>query len=328
VPGTTIDWWPLERLGELQAFIDERWRRGHVLARDAGLLRWQHRRRRDPERLSILVAARDDRILGMLGLVEFDACADGQRFDGGWMTTWLVVPEARGRRLGLALVDRVLGSEYAFVGALDANAATRHVLGRSGFASVPMLRWIRVLDREALQRLLAMGGPSTVPWAPPASPPPAFDANPSFVGGCRDEAFLRRRYEEHPSFEYEVMRRGDGLAVSRVETVAGSSFRVLRIVDFLGPDALAEEAVDAARRAGVVFADFSCTSGRFGAPLERTGFTREDRLPEALPARFQPLELSHRPVVSCFWAEPRLGIDLGRPDLYVTRADSDLDRPN
>src|SRR5439155_15949976 len=120
-----IDWLPLARLEELQAFVDEHWRRGHVLARDAELLRWQHRRREDPGRLAVLVAEEDGRLAGMLGFVEVDVCVGDQRAAGGWMTTWLVVPEARGRGLGLALVDRVLGSEYELVGALAANDATR-----------------------------------------------------------------------------------------------------------------------------------------------------------------------------------------------------------
>src|SRR5207237_8748844 len=89
-----IDWLPLARLPELQAFVDEHWRRGHVLARDADLLRWQHRRRADPESLSVLVAEEGGRLLAMLGWIEFDACLGERRVPGGWMTNWLVVPEA------------------------------------------------------------------------------------------------------------------------------------------------------------------------------------------------------------------------------------------
>ena len=69
-----IDWLPVSRLEELQAFVDEHWRRGHVLARDAELLRWQHRRRADPETLAVLLAEEDGRIAAMLGWIEFDAC--------------------------------------------------------------------------------------------------------------------------------------------------------------------------------------------------------------------------------------------------------------
>ena len=318
---TRIGWLPADRLPELQAFVDEHWRRGHVLARDAELLRWQHRRRSEPDRLSVLVAEDDGRLVAMLGWIEFDACVGDERVRGGWMTNWLVVPEARGRGLGLALVERALEAEYELVGALAANAATRHVLGGRGFAEAGMFRWVRVFDADALRELL--GGREL----PKAEAPAEAREGTGFVGACRDGEFVRRRYREHPRFRYEVLESG-GLAAYRLETVAGSSAQVMRIVDFLGGEALAARLAEAAASAGAVFADFSCTSVRFGAPLEAAGFEREDRLPAALPGRFQPLDFSDRPIVSCFWAAPRLAVDFAGGDLYVTRADSDLDRPN
>jgi GNAT superfamily N-acetyltransferase len=312
---TRIDWLPLSRVAELQAFVDEHWRHGHVLARDAELLRWQHRRLSDPDRLAVLVAEERGQLVAMLGWIEFDACVGGERVPGGWMTNWLVVPEARGQKLGLALVERALEAEYELVGALAANAATRHVLGGFGFAEVGMLRWVRVFDADALQELL--GGREL----PEAEAPAEARGGTGFVGACRDADFLRRRYREHPSFRYEIV---DEKAVYRIETVAGSSARVARIVDFLGDEALAARVAGEAERAGAVFADFYCSSARFGAPLVAAGFTADP----GLPGRFQPLDFSDRPIVSCFWAASRLGIDFAGGDLYVTRADSDLDRPN
>jgi hypothetical protein len=148
------------------------------------------------------------------------------------------------------------------------------------------------------------------------------------VAACRDAAFLQWRYEQHPSFRYEVLRDSSGFAAYRIEEVLDSSLKVLRIVDFLGGPPLAAELAEAAQEAGVVFADFSCTSAPFGGALEEAGFQREDGLPAELPGRFQPLDFSDRPIVSSFWVAPRLGVDLGGDDLYVTRADSDLDRPS
>ncbi|MDX6507201.1 MAG: hypothetical protein QOG06_1845, partial [Gaiellaceae bacterium] len=77
---------------------------------------------------------------------------------------------------------------------------------------------------------------------------------------------------------------------------------------------------EAGRDAGALFAEFSCHSAAYGAPLEVAGFRRA----RDLPSRFQPLDLAERPDVSCFWARD---VVLG-DDLYVTAADGDLDRPN
>jgi len=333
-----IDWLERDRIPELQRFIDEHWRRGHVLARDPALLAWQHRRRDDPARLAVLVAEDEGTLLGMLGFVEFDACVHDERVRGGWMTNWLVVPEARGRGLGLALVEAALGAEYEFIGALAANSATEHILGRYGFATRGIHRWVRVFDMDALRELLAGRTVPDAAWAAwgqtqrlsteSGSEPQTSTMSGPGVAACRDAAFLQWRYAEHPAFSYELLRDASGFAAYRVEQVRDSPAKVMRVVDFLGGPTLAHGLAEAAEAAGVVFADFACTSTRFGAPLEAAGFQREDRLPTQLPGRFQPLDFSDRPIVSCFWAAPRLGVDFSSDDLYVTRADSDLDRPS
>ena len=335
-----IDWLERDRMPELQRFIDAHWQRGHVLARDPALLTWQHRRRDDPARLAVLVAEESGSFLGMLGFVEFDACVHGERVPGGWMTNWLVVPEARGRRLGLELVEAALGSQYEFIGALAANSATEHILGRYGFEARAMHRWVSVFDEEALRELLAGRPYPDAAWQAWArgqtqrlstesgSEPQTSTVSVPAVAACRDAAFLQWRYEQHPSFRYELLRDSSGFAAFRIEEVRDSSLTVMRIVDFLGGPGLAAKLAETAQAAGVVFADFSCTSAQFGAALEQAGFQREDRLPAELPGRFQPLDFSDRPIVSCFWAAPRLGVDFEADGLYVTRADSDLDRPS
>jgi hypothetical protein len=256
----------------------------------------------------------------MLGWIEFAACAGEERVSGGWMTNWLVVPEARGKGLGLALVQRAMESEYELIGALGANSATLHVLGTHGFAEVGMHRWVRIFDHHALGELL--GGRNSPDESPPQGGQPA--EGDGFVGACRDEAFLDWRYREHPRFRYELLHDDAGLAAYRVEQVAGSEARIMRVTDFLGGDELAWKLAETAERESVVFADFYCTSRRFGVPLEAAGFAPAN----GLPGRFQPLDFSDRPIVSNFWAAPRLELDFTAGDLYVTRADSDLDRPN
>ena len=332
-----IEWLERSRIPELQRFIEAEWRSGHALARDAELLAWQHRRREDPERLALLVAEDEGKLLGMLGFVEFDACVHEERVRGGWMTNWLVVPEARGRRLGLALVEAALGAEYELIGALAANSATEHILGRNSFSTRGMHRWVRVFDVEALRGLLEGRSMPDAAWAAwgqtqrfstvSGSEPQTPTVPVLGVAGCRDAAFLQWRYAEHPVFRYEVLRDPSGFAAYRIEQVRDSDVSVMRIADFVGGSELAATVAGAAQAAGVAFADFSCTSDRFGRPLESAGFQREDRLPAELPGRFQPLDFSDRPIDSCFWAAPRLGADFGSDDLYVTRADSDLDRP-
>lgn len=290
----TIDRLPVERLDELQRFIDRRWRRGHVLAHDGELLRWQHRSLSSSDRLAVLVAHDKGELVAMLGLIEFAACFGERRGRGAWMTNWLVVPGRRGEGIGTALVEWAC-SEFELVGALDANEATRGALA-ANFVERPILRWALPYDVEAM--------PGEPEWIDAPTPLTAGD----FVGACRDEEFIAWRYRSHPRFDYTVL---PGLAAFRL---AGN---VLRVVDFLGDQELAEQVAQVGRRAGAAYAEFLCHSAAYGAPLEAVGFQRV----RGLPSRFQPLDLTKRPEVSCFWG-------LGEADPYVTAADSDLDRPN
>lgn len=292
-----VDWVAAERLPAVQRFFAEHWRRGHVLAQDGELLRWQHRSLVDPSRLAILAAEEAGELVAMLGLVEFDACLGERRGRGAWMTNWLVVPKRRGEGIGAALVERAR-SEYVLVGALDANEATRHALTGS-FRERPILRWALPYDANRMRALLGR----EPEWLDVRDA-----ASADFVGACRDEEFVAWRYRRHPRFKYTLL--GDFAACR----LAGD---VLRIVDFLGDEALAEEVAELGSRSGVAFAEFTCHSAQYAAPLEAVGF----RPARGLPGRFQPLDLRPRPDVSCFWG-------IAGQELYVTTADGDLDRPN
>ena len=149
-----IDWCPVTRVTALQELIDTHWQRGHVLARDETLLRWQYPRAEDPDRLSVLLAEEADLPVGMLGIIPFGFGVKGRRLSGAWLTMWLTVPERRGQRAGLRLLQRALTGEYDMVGTLGFNERTRGVYQALRFhvrRQVP--RWVRVVSPEALGAL-------------------------------------------------------------------------------------------------------------------------------------------------------------------------------
>ena len=358
---TAVRWCPVDRLGELQRFIDEQWGRGHVLARDAELLRWQHPRP-DPGELSVLIADGDGgEIAGILGIIPAGFCEHGTRRAGAWLTTWVVRPEERQRQLGLVLLRHVIDTTDGLVATLGGNKLTMGMLRALRFHvrdAVP--RWVRPVSASALESLLHAAG-ATVPAVPPVDgePPraspgveavpfsdelaPAWDAAwserfaPGLVGTWRDAAYLRWRYAEHPRFDYHVsLARADGgevrgLLVSRPQRVRDRDEEVVRVVELLGdPDAQAAlivallDRVDGERTA---FIDFYCTSGRFAATLERFGFAPED--PAApLPSLFQPLDPRRARLTGAFGAAGRDADLFAGEDVYFTRSDGDQDRPN
>lgn len=351
---SSIAWCPAARLDELQAFIDEHWKRGHILARDAELLRWQHPRTEDE--LSFLVV--DDAsgaIAGILGIIPADCCFAGERRPGHWLTTWVVREDLRTQHIGLALLRALLDETGGLVATLGGNDTTMRMLGALRFHTVPSVpRWVRPVSAPALDALLTAAGAGR--WTGDVDPAPAggggldvggFDAPawdaawaadfaPGLVGTWRDAAYVQWRYRDHPRFDYRVRLateggRARGLAVWRRQVVEGRAEEVLRIVELLGDEAagraLVAEILAEAAESAVAFADFYCTSPAFAAPLESAGFAREDPGGPVLPALFQPLDARRTALTGAFWASDGTERFAGR-DVYFTRSDGDQDRPN
>lgn len=266
-----IDWLPAEEIGELQAFIDERWRHGHRLAYDERLLRWQHSFPDDGERLSVLVAREGGAIVGMLGVIVVEFAVAGERSTGAWLTSWLATPEARRGQGGLRLLRHVLDEPFGFVGTTGANETALRIYRALGFSireSIP--RWARVVSDEALTKLVGESAPQAPRPSIPAesstlarrpSGPSMLALRvcdwadthagrwdelweerlaPELVGPWRDAEYLRWRYVEHPHFDYSVrVAQGDdssvrGLAVHRTIEVTGAQGRVMRMVELHG----------------------------------------------------------------------------------------------
>ncbi len=360
---TDVRWCPADRLGELQRFIDEQWSAGHVLARDAELLRWQHPRP-DPAALSVLIADGDDgQIAGILGIIPAPFCQHGRRREGAWLTTWVVRPDERSRLLGVALLRHAIDHTDGLVATTGGNQTTMRILRTQRFHLVDAIpRWVRPVSAPALERLMLAAGSTELALGPshiPAPPPPsssdvrvtgftdaaaaAWDEAwrvrlaPGIVGTWRDAAYLRWRYAEHPSFDYLMsVALGDqgearGLIVARRVAVRDRDEEVVRIVELLG-DPGAQHTLVADLLASVdpeqtAFVDFYCTSERFADALVQAGFAREN--PDApLPSLFAPLDARRASLTGAFAAAGDDAALFAGDDVYFTRSDGDQDRPN
>lgn len=241
-----------------------------MLARDRGLLCWQHADPERPDRLAVLIAEKDGELVGMMGLIPFTACLRGTAAPGAWLTTWQVRPGRDVQSTGLRLLGQALGQGYALAGTVGANAYVMPAFEALRFAtwdSVP--RWVRAGSPDALATLLATR-PDRYPaevveaWLQTAEQAP-LDAGDdlrtvpwherlaarwdvcwrqrfasSVLGAARDARYLRWRYAEHPRFTYHIRfaqtRIGGhlhGLIVYRVERIRDRAETVVRVVELL-----------------------------------------------------------------------------------------------
>jgi hypothetical protein len=345
---TTIDWLPQSRIPALQAFIDAHWRKGHILARDAKLLRWQHPR--DDDTLSILVAQNGGEIQGMLGLVLVDFNLRGQKTPGIWAALWVARP---GTNVGLPLLERALQLPAAFVGVLGVNETAMQIYRALRFTTVDDVpRMVRMIDAHAIERLGC--GPIEQPFITAkengisvcqdmAGWDEAWQTvfAPRAIGTWRDAAYLERRYLQHPTFLYHVLhavdaaRRVAGCLVYRLIPVAGHDVSVVRILELMGEPgamhALARYADNVGRIHGAAFVEFYGTHAEALSACEAAGYVREATEPR-LPSLFSPLDHRRQRLTLAMLQTSTSPVDfaslLSAPQLMVTRGDGDQDRPN
>lgn len=168
---------------------------------------------------------------------------------------------------------------------------------------------------------------------------------PLMVGPNKNSSYLNWRYVDHPTFKYEIRMAHEaatgkvmGASVFRVEEVRDHEEKVLRVVEFLStPEAvgpLAGSVQQSALECGVAFGDFYSTSEQLAAPLRSMGFRRYlvDGESPGFPSRFRPLDPGHDRIAGAFWLSKTLRSSIGEllrlEDFYITKSDSDQDRPN
>lgn len=260
----------------VMAFLDEHWARNHVLSRDAALFRWQYaaKLRHDCEGApTVLLAWRDGRIVGMLGLTFMRWLQDGSVHTGAWSSHWFVVPELRTSPLSLLLIREASRLGVEVLGTVGTTSHSASILRARGYDWIPEIpRWVGVIDPAATSTLLlASGAPASqrdevlsfchersVRQPPSSTRGDEWDVvewreqladewdacwnlsvAPGFVGVVRDAAYLRWRYVQHPAFTYRILmaRHGSsgvgGVLVYRIEKVKGRTEQVARICELL-----------------------------------------------------------------------------------------------
>ncbi|MEW6319645.1 MAG: GNAT family N-acetyltransferase [Acidobacteriota bacterium] len=346
-----------ERWPALRAFLATHYRPDLALLWKP-LFDWQYQARPDGGGACMLSAWSEQRLVGILGYAPVPSFWGTltEAVPAAWAMNWMVDPSYR---MGIGwLLMRKLHDMHPVLTSVDASADNVRLvepLGWKVFTTLP--RYVLVLDaasarekfglagaiaeapriesHEALRDVRAADGTYRPNW-------PKY--GPMRYGAVRSLAHLEWRYLRHPRFTYHVVATGapdrPAVAVYRVELAfdaAGHDVApVARVVEFFHPHD-AQGRLDAAallaglaarlRRDGCVFADTWMSSGCYGATLVECGWCRERSEQPLLPSRLAPVQQLPR----------NLNFEIGvrRPftmpagdDTYITRGDSDADRPS
>ena len=337
-----------------RTFIVEAYKNPNYVLLSPAFLRWQFldNPANKTGAHTLWVVVHDGVVIAQLGIVPFVGSApDGERFDGAYPINLIVRPDYQAVGLGAVLMNRLLKETSCVLnpGSSEAGATLCAGLGMQDLGC--LRRYVVATDLERAQALATDGRlPSAARVtaamdetdADAVSPPmrelpdaaPASFAFPlPCYGALRDRTFMTWRYETHPGIAYEFLLSHDlgSVLVFHEEREPTTGCLVLRIVDLLA-DADAQVPLLAAllREAGTrgaALVDFFTSTPAYDDALRTTGFFREDDADDSrFAALFQPLDFRKTGirVLASSPGEQSTTFE----QWYVTKADSDQDRPN
>lgn len=319
----------------------------------------------DDAHYSFLGAWKDNQLIGMLGVLPFVFNNLGNKEMGCCLTNWIVSPEHRTSGAGLALLNEVQNFNPSVILSLGINenvAKLYKMMRWNVLDDCP--RWIGILDKERTVKKLLDGNPKPLRYWEEVKVieeksvykveiDSSLDEHlwnefywedfaKKSVGFARDFSFINWRYINNPFYEYKVLTCRDrndkykGIAIIRIESILETE-KIGRVVEFIAADqdssvALANSLITIDK--DILFFDFYCFSSISSWGLEVVGFKKiyknaQDHF--VVPSRFQPLDLKVTSLMVSVFTTPKFKKNMNfiKDDLwYVTKGDSDQDRPN
>jgi hypothetical protein len=324
---------PRGAVDDLAAFLDEHWRRGHVLARSRRLLDWQHLDR-GADRFNFVIArdsaGRIDAVLGFIPTSQFDPVL--ARHGDLWLAIWKVRGGVESAGLGLRLLGHLTTTlQPRSVGAIGLSSGVIPIYRWLGF-TVGKLDHYYLVNRDKTEFSLLANFDGVYGSEPSHSLSrfsPCDEIPDTLFGEARipakSAAYATARYARHPLYKYEMLaitQAGKTLGAVVFREAAHGAAKALRVVDYFGdPDALRDcagafQSLLAERDAEYV--DFYCHG------LTADGFVRRTADSGVIvPNYFEPFEQRN---VDLDFAWKIHGAPRG--PVVMVKGDSDQDRPN
>jgi|SRR3990172_787209 len=149
----------------------------------------------------------------------------------------------------------------------------------------------------------------------------------------RNRDFLTWRYLRHPFFDYKFFFSDDhkGLLIYREEIEPNLGIKIWRIVEMLAPmdscRMIIDQLIDLAFSAEVTMVDFICSFKTYDNVLKSKGFlSDESDIVKGLAYLFQPLDFRKTGIRLIISYKEELEHNMDQ--WYITKGDSDQDRPN
>lgn len=321
-----------EDIPRIMRFIDEHWKKGHIMGNDRTMFEFQHVR--DKEVFYILAEDEDGTIYATMGYIPMS--------EQKWpcMSTTMIQslknPESRmlGEEMARYFEEHMHCYNVFSVGIENRYAKALKVLAEDNIRS--MKQYYR-LGRRRRFRIAHIDHYEVLPVHDDGISLIPLKTMNDFIGKVdleqirkdyprRSPAYIEHRYYQHPYFTYKIwgLQSADGMKsafAAREETIDDA--RVLRIVDFFGRDEdlayIGKELDRILAEEDYEYVDFYCY-GISEEILQRGGFLlRREGDTNIIPNYFDPFEQRNIDLDFYTWYLPKI---------HVYRGFGDQDRPN
>lgn len=185
-------------------FIDQRWKKNHILSRDKRLMDWQHYNKEEG-RYNFILAKDGQEITGILGYIHAGNMI--------WIAMWKVTENAAAG-LGLTLIKYLESNEtYDHIGSIGINQGVKPLYEFMGYKTGDLSQYYMFNDG-------AGGGEFK-----------------RVTDECRFNStklsgYILHRYVNHPAYDYHIYEVSSGVIIVRLDEC--KECRALRIVDASG----------------------------------------------------------------------------------------------
>lgn len=315
----------------IKKFIDQNWKKNHILVQENGLFEWQY----TSDKLDFVLGIDDmGKIQGMLGFISYDDTEERDIATSMWKAN------SGTGFLGIKLLMFILSNEpHRTLFSPGINVRTSGgIYKRLQIQTGRMNQWYRLrkLDSYTVAKIKDIDIPKYkinenakfVRYDSFKMFQEDFNFDKYVSKECipyKSITYLKRRYFEHPSYgylTYGIKQNGietNALIVLRIQECNGSA--VLRFVDCIGNlEALGSITVFLDQLLIELDAEYvdMYEKGLSGEMLHDAGWMKLDDTPNIIPNYFSPYEQRNVDVNYCTTDE----------NIVLFRGDGDQDRPN
>lgn len=321
-------------IAAVMVYINQHWRKDHVLATNRQLMDWQYKAARGA--YNFILAHEGDDLLAILGFIPVD------RYDPAlhdraaiWLALWKLRGDVKVAGLGLRMLRFLQRNSGAATIAVNGINSTHPPMYQALGYRTGVLRHYYLVNPNSPRSLIVNPDPELALPFPRSGHATMQELDQQALQRLqwqlgeqnKTPAYFEQRYMRHPFYRYQVhlFSHGNLKALVATRVARSGDAAALRIVDFLGDLAVIAQLGSCLaalmQQAHAEYADF-LNSGIPPGLLEQAGFVELDiDGPIIVPNRFEPLELkNHRVLFAVKTTETS--------EPLIFRADGDQDRPN